>query len=197
MKVKNILLMAAVTLLSLAWNTGNAEVKEGKDYSVLSGKKASSKPHVYEFFSYHCGHCYNVEPVLQKWKKNEKPEEVKFEQVPVFIEHMIYAYYTAEALGIKEEAHQAFFYKWHVEKQPIKDKAALIPIFEELGVKEADFEKAYNSFGVANKVQYANKLARDFKVTSTPTLMVNKKYKVESLQNLSELLGPFALENTK
>jgi thiol:disulfide interchange protein DsbA len=79
----------------------------------------------------------------------------------------------------------------------VRSKEDLIPIFEEAGVSKEDFEKAYSSFGVESKVQYAKKLARDFKVISFPMVIVNKKYKVESYNNLKELLGPFAIENTK
>ena len=200
MKVKNIWLAAIATVLSLTTMVSYAAVKEGADYSVISGKEASAKPHVYEFFSYTCPHCYSLEPVLQKWKANDKPDAVKFEQVPVFMNnapHLTYAYYVAEVLGVKEKVHPAIFYQWHTEKKIIRTKEELLPIFEEAGVSAEDFEKAYSSFGVESKVQYAKKLARDFKVVSFPMVIVNKKYKVTSYNNLKELLGTFAIENTK
>ena len=204
MKLK-VLLGSALALLAMSQvacaetsTTGN--VKEGADYTVISDKEASAKPHVYEFFSYTCPHCYNLEPVLQKWEATEKPESVKFEQVPVFMNqapHLTYGYYVAEVLGVKEKVHNAIFHQWHVEKNIIRSKEQLIPIFEAAGVSEEEFEKAYSSFGVESKVQYAKKLIRDFKVLRFPMLVVNKKYNVESFKNLNELLGPFAVANTK
>ena len=200
MKLKNLLMLVMVSAVSLGAATVTAAVKEGSDYSVMSDKEASAKPHVYEFFSYTCPHCYSLEPVLNKWKVNDKPEEVKFEQVPVFMgraPHLTYGYYVAEVLGVKDKVHPAIFHQWHAEKKPVANKEELIPIFEEAGVSKEDFEKAYTSFGVESKVQYAKKLARDFKVISFPMVIVNKKYKVESYNNLKELLGSFAIENTK
>jgi len=200
MKFKSLTILGFSALLSLGSLATKAEVKAGVDYSTISGKEASAKPHVYEFFSYTCPHCYNLEPVLNKWKENSKPESVKFEQVPVYMSrapHLTYGYYVAEVLGVKEKVHSTIFHQWHAEQNIVRSKEDLIPIFKEAGVSEEDFEKAYTSFGVESKVQYAKKLARDFKVISFPMVIVNKKYKLERYDNLNEMLGSFAIENTK
>lgn len=200
MKVKYILTLALASALSLGAMSASAAVKEGQDYKVLSGKEESSKPIVHEFFSYHCGACYSFEPMIQKWDKNDRPEEVKFEQVPLYMSrapHLTYAFYVAEALDVKEKVHPAIFHEWHAEKNVLSTKASLIPIFKKAGVSEEEFEKAYGSFGVNSKVQYAKKLARDLKIIKTPTVIVNKKFEVTSYNNLNELLGTFSVENTK
>lgn len=197
----SVLALFAMTQVACAENgAASSKVTEGVDYSVIKGKSGSSQPHVYEFFSYTCPHCYNLEPVMNKWKKNSKPEAVKFEQVPVFmsqVPHLTYAYYVAEVLGVKEQVHPAIFNQWHAEGNIIRTKEDLIPIFEDAGVSKEDFEKAYSSFGVDSKVQFAKKLARDFKVVSFPMVIVNKKYKVESYKHLNQLLGQFAIDHTK
>ncbi|GAA4360509.1 thiol:disulfide interchange protein DsbA/DsbL [Kangiella marina] len=197
----SVLALIAMSQVACAENntSKSAIVKEGEDYTVISGKEASAKPHVYEFFSYTCPHCYNLEPVLNKWKES-KPEAVKFEQVPVFmsqVPHLTYGYYAAEVLGVKDKVHPAIFHQWHAEKNIVKSKEDLIPIFEEAGISKEDFEKAYTSFGVESKVQYAKKLARDFRVSRFPMVIVNKKYTVQSYKNINEMLGSFAIENTK
>ena len=196
----SVIALVAMSQVACAESNSSATVKEGSDYTVISGKEASAKPHVYEFFSYTCPHCYNLEPLLNKWKDNSKPDEVKFEQVPVFmsqVPHFTYAYYVAEVLGVKEKVHPAIFHQLHAERSAIRSKEDLIPIFEEAGISKEEFEKAYTSFGVESKVQYAKKLARDFKVIRFPMVIVNKKYKVERYDNINEMLGSFALENTK
>lgn len=196
----SVVALFALTQVACAETDQATKIAEGTDYSVIEGKEATAKPHVYEFFSYTCGHCYNLEPVLQKWEKNSKPDAVKFEKVPVFmsrVSHLTYAYYVAEILGVKEKVHPAIFHQWHAKKNIIRTKEDLIPIFEAAGVSEEEFEEAYGSFGVESKVQFAKKLARDFKVVSFPMVIVNKKYKVESYKNLEELLGDFAIKHTK
>lgn len=200
MKLRYLLTLALTTILAFSASSTMAAVKEGSDYKVLSGQEESSKPIVHEFFSYHCGACYSFEPMIQKWDKNDRPKEVKFEQVPLYMSrapHLTYAFYVAEALDVSDKVHPAIFHQWHAEKKVIADKDALIPIFERAGVSEEEFEKAYGSFGVNSKVQYAQKLARDMKIIKTPTVIVNKKFEVTSYSNLNELLGTFAIENTK
>ncbi len=43
-----------------------------------------------------------------------------------------------------------------------------------------DFSKAYNSFGVGSQVRQANSKARAAKITGTPEMMVNGKYRIST-----------------
>ncbi|RDX37022.1 thiol:disulfide interchange protein DsbA/DsbL [Kangiella sp. HD9-110m-PIT-SAG07] len=175
-------------------------VKEGVDYSVYTDKEASEKPVVFEFFSYTCPHCYNLEPVMQDWKRNYKPEEVTFKQIPVFIPqvaHLTYGFYTAKELDVLEQVHLSIFTEWHEKGNVIRTKDQLIPIFENAGISKAKFEETYGSSEVEKQVEKAKSLLTEFQVTSFPLLVVNEKYKVMSYQNLEELLGRFAINNTK
>ena len=175
-------------------------VKEGVDYSVMPNQEASDEPVVYEFFSYTCPHCYNLEPVMLDWKKNYKSDQVSFRQIPVFIpqvEHLTYGFYTAETLGVLEEVHANIFNEWHAKKNIIRTKEQLVPIFQAAGVSKSEFEETYASAEVEAKVAEAKALMAQFQVTSFPLLIVNEKYQVTSYQNLEDLLGNFAINNTK
>jgi len=175
-------------------------VKEGVDYSVMPNQEATDEPVVYEFFSYTCPHCYNLEPVMLDWKKNYKSDQVRFQQIPVFIpqvEHLTYGFYTAETLGVLEEVHANIFNEWHGKKNIIRTKEQLVPIFQAAGVSKSEFEETYASAEVEAKVAEAKALMAQFQVTSFPLLIVNEKYQVTSYQNLEDLLGNFAINNTK
>ena len=175
-------------------------VKEGVDYSVMPNQEATDEPVVYEFFSYTCPHCYNLEPVMLDWKKNYKSDQVRFQQIPVFIpqvEHLTYGFYTAETLGVLEEVHANIFNEWHGKKNIIRTKEQLVPIFQTAGVSKSEFEETYASAEVEAKVAEAKALMAQFQVTSFPLLIVNEKYQVTSYQNLEDLLGNFAINNTK
>jgi thiol:disulfide interchange protein DsbA len=177
-----------------------ATVKEGIDYEVLAGKDASSEPVVYEFFSYTCPHCYNLEPAMVEWKTNFKPKEVRFEQIPVYMEkvgYLTYGYYAAEELGVKDKIHPLIFSEWHEKKNYIRKKDDLIPFFQKVGISADKFEKAYQSEQVSQKVQRAQRLVEEFSILSFPQLILNEKYKVISYKNLEELLGSFVLNNTQ
>lgn len=176
------------------------ELKEGVDYIEYTNLEASEEPLVYEFFSYTCPHCYNLEPVMIEWKRNYKAEEVTFRQIPVFlpqVPHLTYGFYTAEELGVLEEFHLTMFAEWHENNNRIIDKNGLVPLFESIGVSKEKFEQAYTSESVEKKVEEAKALMAKFQVTSFPLLIINEKYKVNSYENLQRLLGSFAITNTK
>ncbi|GAA0208312.1 hypothetical protein GCM10009123_14730 [Kangiella japonica] len=176
------------------------ELKEGVDYIEYANLEASEEPLVYEFFSYTCPHCYNLEPIMIEWKRNYKAEEVKFKQIPVFlpqVPHLTYGFYTAEELGVLEEYHLSMFAEWHENNNRIIDKAGLVPLFESIGVSKEKFEEVYASEDVEKKVEEAKALIGKFQVTSFPLLIINEKYKVNSYDNLQQLLGSFAITNTK
>lgn len=201
MKLKTLfgaaLALLALTQVACAEANTASKAKEGQDYTVYSGAKGTDKPEVMEFFAYTCGHCYNMEGFLAKWKPT-KPEEVAFKQVPLFFPsagHYTYAFYVAELLNVSDKVHPAIYHQLHVKKQNIPNKQALIPIFEAAGITAEEFEKAYNSFAVQNKVQYAKKLSREFKITGTPTFVVNQKYKVTDYKNLDYMLSQFPIES--
>lgn len=206
MKFKS-LFIAAFSMLALSQvacaesvsPVAGSKFKEGKDYAAISGAKGIKTPEVIEFFSYTCGHCYNMEGFLQKWKPS-KPEDVKFVRIPVFMKqvgHLTQGYYAAEVLGVLDKIHMEIFHQWHRDKKIIRTKKDLYPIFEKAGVSKEDFEKAYNSFAVASKVQYAKKMAKDMKVTSFPKFVINQKYEVKDYQQLDKLLNELPLEKAK
>ncbi|AOE51017.1 thiol:disulfide interchange protein DsbA/DsbL [Kangiella sediminilitoris] len=175
-------------------------VKEGVDYTVIAGKEATKEPVVYEFFSYTCPHCYNLEPLMVRWKENDKPDAVTFEQIPVFmaqVSHLTYGYYTAEELKVKDKVHPLIFDEWHRKKNIIRNKEGLIPIFKQVGVSKEEFEAAYNSAAVQAKVDRARQMMREFSIMSFPQLIVNEKFKVTSYENINEMLGTFAIGNTQ
>ncbi|NVJ64953.1 MAG: thiol:disulfide interchange protein DsbA/DsbL [Gammaproteobacteria bacterium] len=206
MKLKS-LFLAAFTLLALsqvacaeaAAPATASNFKEGTDYAVIDGAKGVEKPQVIEFFSYTCPHCYNIEGFVHKWLP-QKPEGIEFVQVPVFlgnVPHLTQGYYTAEVLGVLDQVHMDIFHQWHRDKKIIRTKKDLYPIFEKAGIDKETFDKAYNSFAVASKVQHAKKMVRDFKVTSFPRFVINQKYEVKSYQQLDKLLNELPLEKLK
>ncbi len=206
MKLKS-LFIAAFSLLALsqvacaeAANPAKpSSFKEGADYAIIEGAKGIEKPQVIEFFSYTCPHCYNVEGFIHKWLP-QKPEGIEFVQVPVFlgnVPHLTQGYYTAEVLGVLDKVHMDIFHQWHRDKKIVRTKKDLYPIFEKAGISKEDFDKAYNSFAVASKVQHAKKMVRDFKVTSFPRFVINQKYEVKNYQQLDKLLNELPLEKSK
>src|SRR5690554_7817659 len=95
----------------------------GEHYIVLDQPVRtvdSSKIEVAEVFSYHCGHCFNFEPILQAWEK-QQPDDVVVVQTPAIwnaqMENLARAFYTIKALKIEDKAHMAVFNAIHLERK--------------------------------------------------------------------------------
>jgi thiol:disulfide interchange protein DsbA len=131
---------------------------------------------VLEFFSYGCSHCANLEPPLETWAK-KLPADVKFRRVPSGFNMMgvdeISLFYTLEAMGQLDRLHKKIFDALHNERVILGNKATLLKWLEKNGVAPAQYESVEKSFSVQTKVTRGKQMAGAYKITSTPTIVVN------------------------
>lgn len=163
--------------------------KPGVNYKPLVPAQPTSttsgKVEIVEVFWYGCSHCYALDPFLETWKKN-KPAYVEFVRVPVMWGpiHKAHAkfFYTLQALGRDKDLHTKVFDTIHRTGNGLvgEDDAASfktqLAFAKANGISEADFTKAYNSFGVATAMQRAAQLTRSYQVEGVPLMVVNGKY---------------------
>ncbi len=158
------------------------EYQEGKEYLLLSSPQPTStgdKIEVVELFWYGCPHCYELEPAVQAWLER-KPDYVELVRMPAIVgprwELLAKAYYTAELLGISDKMHIALFEALHDKNMKIDDEAALQAFFVDQGVSAEDFQKTFNSFAVAVKMNNSRQMTRRYKISGVPAVIVNGKY---------------------
>jgi thiol:disulfide interchange protein DsbA len=166
------------------------QFKEGQNYIRLVPTQptvgGADKIEVAEFFYYLCPHCYNFEPLIKNWLET-KPANVRFVQVPAMWNQLLVMhgrmYYTSEILarnGVIDD-HELFqatvYQEIHVRKNQLGTETGIKRLFERFGVSEEDFERTWNSFEVDQKLRVAADLARRYSVASTPTMVVNGKYR--------------------
>ncbi|GAB3325282.1 thiol:disulfide interchange protein DsbA/DsbL [Haliea atlantica] len=180
--------LIACTLLLLAplANAQDSEWEAGKDYDVISPAIRTADPdkiEVVEFFWYGCGHCYTFEPLVSRWKQ-DLGEDVVFKGSPAIwnqpMELHAKMYFTAEVLGVKDTLHGVLFQAMNVDGKRLGSESAIRELFVANGVAAEDFDKAFNSFGVNSQVRQANARARAAKITGTPEMMVNGKYRIST-----------------
>ena len=159
---------------------------EGTHYDVVAPAIRTANPdkiEVTEFFWYGCGHCYNFEPMLGQWKKT-LADDVVFVGTPAIwnkpMELHAKAFYTAAALGVMDTLHPVIFQAMNVDRKRLTSEAEIQALFVANGVTAEDFAKAYNSFGIGSQVRQANSKARAAKITGTPELLVNGKYRIST-----------------
>jgi thiol:disulfide interchange protein DsbA len=101
------------------------------------------------------------------------------------------AFYAAQALGLVEKTHDAMFDAvWkegslkisdpvtHKLVQPMPTIDDIAKFYAKYGVKAEDFVGTANSFAVNAKVKRADAQVKALGVDSTPTVIVNGKYRV-------------------
>ncbi len=175
------ILCLLIVLPSSLW----ASYQAGVDYEIINPpiQITNDKGHieVIEAYSYSCPHCFKFQPDIEEWLE-DKPENVKFSRLQVMFrpewENYAKLYYTAEALGILEQAHQAAFTYIHQRRKALDNESQIQSFFEEQGIDAAKFKKTFNSFGVASKTKRAIQLVKKLGVKSTPTIVINGKYRV-------------------
>jgi thiol:disulfide interchange protein DsbA len=187
-----------------AASLGASGYQEGAHYERLSPTQPTSSSadqvEVAEFFMYSCIHCYNFEPHLEKWLAT-KADYVNFVRVPTVWNPLVrmhaQAFYAAEALGKGEEMHAPFFSEMHVSGNYLETEGAIAAFFARFGVNEEAFKSAFTSFAVHTKLQRADELTRRYRISGTPTVVVNGKYVTSAsmaggYEQLAELINALA-----
>jgi len=206
-------LLALAILLPLpaaraaTWSEGThyARITPAQQTSVPSGKVE-----VMEVFSYGCPACNVFQPVMELLRRNLPPNaQLAFlpaafnpaEDWPMFQR----AYLAAQALGIAERTHQAMYDAvWKTGelaifepgsnrlRNPLPSIADASRFYARVGgVDPQQFLAMANSFGVDSKIRAAEAQILAMHVDSTPTLIVNGKYRVirDSVKTNDELIA--------
>ena len=143
------------------------------------------KIEVVEFFWYGCPHCYNIEPLVEKWQKTLPPEAV-FRPFPAVFNarwgHDAAIFYTFEALGVLDKMHRPFFDAIHQNGLRTDDPKALAEWVKNHGMDPKKFEDTMKSFSVQAKVRRAAQLTAAYKIDGTPAFAVDGRYTVSAEQ---------------
>lgn len=167
--------------------------KEGQHYFRLMPAQptvgGADKIEVAESFMYSCPHCFTLEPYIQTWLETKDPG-VRFVRIPAVFNRlaMMHAqtYYTAELLEKNgmiadlAEFNNAAFIEYHRRGNRLTRIEAIQKLFERFNVSAEEFDKAWNSFPVDQKMRVGADLARRYGITSVPTIVVNGKYRTSA-----------------
>jgi thiol:disulfide interchange protein DsbA len=175
-----------VALLLMYVTQAAAEPEAGRDYMLLEQSQpthSGNKIEILEFFFYGCEHCFKLRPLLNPWLQ-DKAHEIQFTMVPTFFasryEPMARTFYALEVLGQEQQLEEVLFKTWNVDKIKLLEEAEIIDFVTQHGVDRNKFVAAYRSPAVQGKVTRAKRMEKLYGVTSTPSLIVNGKYRISS-----------------
>lgn len=182
--MKKIMSVFAVALgfLWVAWLPAQAmDFKEGVHYEVINQNK-TSQTQIIEYFSFYCGSCYQTSPfseaLLKKFPDIFQSYQVEFIAPQSMGSIIVQAWAAAEVLEKAPEFRQAVFHRHFVERRQSNNFNEIKAIFGLIGVPAEQFEQAYGSFAVRSLANKMRSSATNYNVNSTPTYIVNGKYKI-------------------
>lgn len=171
---------------ALLASTTEQAFTEGTHYFELANPldmSDSASTEVIAFFWYPCWPCNEFEEPLANWAAN-LPEGVTLIRIPtIWSEEMRFpaqAYYTAQVLGVLEQAHRQFYLEFERNEPSIHDAFDLQLFFAELGISAARFDEVFNSVEIQQLVESAVQSNRAYEVRATPTLFIQGQYRVNT-----------------
>ena len=185
---KSWLLLPLLLLSGAASADDMTSFTEGVNYvAVIPAQATDVKPgqlEVIEFYWYGCPHCFALEPYIEAWEKSGKPKDVVFKRIPAAMKGSEFyvdaqAAFAADILGVGEKIREPFFNAIHLDDQEAlrSDKDAIRDFFGKYGVKPADFDATWDSFGVQSRLAAAQQLGERYQVQGVPTVIINGKWK--------------------
>ena len=170
----------------------------GRDYVEIKGgepwKPLNGKIEVVEVFGYVCPACAAFNPLVGAWE-DKLPADVRFDYVPAPFgpewDPYAKAFYVAEAMGLVKPSHDALIRAIHVENSmpgegDAVDEQAIANFYGKYGANPKEFLSTMNSFAVSAQVNRGKQFMIRSGANSTPTLIVNGKYRVtgESFEDM-------------
>jgi thiol:disulfide interchange protein DsbA len=191
--------LAAVPAANAQQAAAHPTYEAGKQYFLVEPPQPTTtgdKIEVLEVFSYACPACNSFRSFANAIKSAlPSNAEMKYlpaafradEDWPVFQR----AFFAAQSLGLVEKTHDAMFDAvWKDGSLKINDPVTRrlvnpLPTIEDVakfyanyGVKAEDFVGVANSFAVNTKMKRADAEIKAYGVDSTPTIIVNGKYRL-------------------
>ncbi|MEM9303554.1 MAG: thiol:disulfide interchange protein DsbA/DsbL [Pseudomonadota bacterium] len=194
--------LLSVLLLSLAGTTAAQDFQEGVHYKLIEPAQPTNNEgtvEVVEVFSYACPHCASFQPFIESWVESA-PENVDFRRIPVVFraswEPFARAYYTAEAMDILDDTHEAIFDALHKERRQLRSNDDLADFVAENSesTSREDYLKLSKSFAIETKLRRGMTQVQRFGVDATPSVIINGKYRATatmagSVNRLLELMN--------
>jgi len=190
--IQKVVLALSLLLGSQVAMAQQGKYQEGVHYFKIeqaAGDTVSDTVEVTELFSYACSHCNTFEPYMQSWNKS-KPEYIKLNRLPVAFgrrawELMARGYMAAEMMGIADKSHVAMMDAIWKERKQFRSLDELADFYSGFGVEKDAFIAHFKSFAADSKMRKGQRDVQLFGIKGTPSLVVNRKYRIESNENVA------------
>ncbi|PCJ19977.1 MAG: hypothetical protein COA96_16025 [SAR86 cluster bacterium] len=188
MRIRTLLVSSLFVMFSAVFATSAIAQADkyiaGTHYTILENPVRTaddSKIEVTEIFWYGCPACFNFEPLLNGWVKNQA-EDVNFIRFPGIFNGLMkihaQVFYTAQNMGVSELVHDSIFDNLVVQRRQLQTADQVAALFAKQDINREETVAAFNSFSVKTKTNQAEKLTNDYRPRGTPSMVVNGKYSI-------------------
>lgn len=212
----------ALTLAVAPLSSFAAQFIEGKHFTQVSDKAASTQPKLTEFYSFYCHNCFNMETQYLGDIKANLNKNVKFDSKHVDFMNSEIGTEVMRSLAVIQELNagdqltHAMFAAIQGEegahghdhanettphkKPELNNRDDIKKVFAANGIDATQYDKIADSKAVDNKIALWRAQQREFDIQSVPAFIVNDKYavnmgEVRSLGQLIDLINYLALEH--
>lgn len=187
--IKKLLL---VLLLVSSNAYANENFREGEDYDLLPAEIRSEqdvaqlitsdpdKVQVIFFFSYGCYGCSQFHRPFDQWAA--KRQEAGDKKLAVYFYPVVFSkmwgslaklYYAVDAVDKTGQLDDLVFDGIHKKRLRLWQEPEMIKFFKANGYTEEQFNKNFNSFSTNMHLKKAEEIAKAYKVSATPIVIVN------------------------
>jgi thiol:disulfide interchange protein DsbA len=171
-------LIATAAFMAAAAGAHAADFQNGLDFNTVDAPRPETgkKVEVLEVFMYHCPHCNALEPLMSDWVKKQG-DKVVFRRLHMGDDAQAKAFYTLEAMNaLGNGMHEKIFRAIHVERNRLNTDAGLLDFVVKNGVDKTKYLEFFNSFAVQTKVKRGQQLVNQYKLDSSPSLVIDGHY---------------------
>jgi len=188
--IQKLLLASVFVLCSQAAMAQQDTFQEGTHYfkiNQVSAPASDNSVEVTVVFSYLCNHCNTLEPYVEAWDER-KPANVRLNRMHVNFggasEIFARAYIVSEMTGVAEQSHPALMKAIWQEKERFRNVDQLADFFTRFGLEKERFMANFESFAADSQLRRVERDVQIFGVTGTPSIIVNRKYRVPNTSNV-------------
>lgn len=157
--------------------------EEGRHFHAIGSPATppTDRVEVIEAFAYPCPACRSFLPIISRWSK-DLPEHVVLSHLPVGLqpgwEVFARVYYTADVLGLGEDAHEAIFKALHDERRQFRSIEDIAAVYSDFGIEVEEFVNTSQSFAVDGRMRRNRNEIMRYGVRGTPSMIVQGKWRL-------------------
>lgn len=134
---------------------------------------ADGNPVIVEFFDYQCGHCKEMQPVIDALFKQNKNLKVILKELPIFGNDSQYA--AQAALAAAKQGKYAVFHQALFKAPNPLTKDKIMQLAKSIGLDTKKLSSDMNSPEIKKQIRDNFQLAQKLKLVGTPAMVIANK----------------------